>query len=130
MADPRWHWGRQIILLRQDPKRPQPQKIGASGYPGWAAYACAAGLFIKFFRQSPDAEYPDRDVSAEMFTNDKILEVESLGPMTVLHPGETVTHREDWCLLDPVPLPRSDEDVLRDILPRVKELQGLLSRTD
>lgn len=121
MTDTRWHWGNQYILLRQDSQRPMPQKIGVSAYPGWAAYASAAGLFIKCFSHDTHREYPDLNVSGELFTNDKILEVESLGPLTTLTTGEFVEHREDWFLFEPVPLPQRDEDVERDILPKARE---------
>jgi hypothetical protein len=128
MTDPRWHWGGQFILLRQDATRPQPQKIGVSGFPGWAGYASSAGLFIKLFSQDPSLAYPDMNVSAELFTNDKILEVESLGPMTTLEPGESVDHHEEWRLFDAVPLPQSDADVTRTILPKVESFMAEVAR--
>ena len=41
-------------------------------------------------------DYPDCGCSFETFTNADFLELETLGPLTRLHPGETVTHTERW----------------------------------
>jgi hypothetical protein len=42
-----------------------------------------------------------------------MLELETLGPLTVLPPGATVEHIEDWWLFRDVPFPEGDEGVVR-----------------
>jgi hypothetical protein len=125
MSDPRWHWGEKYILLRQDPQRAKPQKLGIFGTEGWAAYCRGNHLFLKTFTHQPGVEYPDHGVSAEMFTNGDILEVETLGPLSRLDPGQSVEHWENWFLFDSISAPAGDSDVDRNILPRVEQARRL-----
>lgn len=121
MSDPRWTWGRQYVLLRQDATRGiKPQKIGAAVPDGWMAYARSGSLFLKTFRYDPSANYPDMGCSIETFTSNEMLELETLGPTTTLAPGATVEHVEDWWLFRNVPVPRNDIDVDAHILPLVQ----------
>ncbi len=120
MSDPRWTWGRRFILLRQDPQASTPQKIGATVVDGWAAYARAGHVFLKRFPYIPDAVYPDLGVNAEFFTNARMLEVESLGPLVRLAPGADVTHIETWALLRDVPDLTSETDIEQHLLPRLQ----------
>lgn len=98
MADPRWVWGTKYIQLRQDPAIAAPQKLGLLNTKGWAAYALGGDLFIKRFACEPGATYADCGCNTELFTNGDMLEVESLGPLTRLAPGESVEHIEAWSL--------------------------------
>ena len=123
MSDPRWTWGRQVILLKQDPENDSPQKIGISSQEGWAAYARHGHLFVKFFEPAAGARYPDLNSSVELFTNELILEVETLGPLVNLAPGTTVTHTETWALLRDIPQPQSEADVVDEILPQIERLK-------
>ncbi len=121
MSDPRWVWGRQYIMLRQDPLIKVPQKIGGRIPSGWAAYARRSHLYIKKFPYDPQGEYTDFGSNLEVFTNDWMLEVESLSPLTTLAPGAAVEHVEDWYLFREVPTPHNDTQVERHILPRLME---------
>ncbi len=125
MSDPRWGWGEKYIRLRQDSKFAKPQKIGAPVPDGWAAYCRQEHLFLKLFSFQADKEYPDLGASAELFTNGEILEVETLGPLLTLSPGQSVDHMEDWFLFDNVPTPAGDLEIDRTILPKVKMARGM-----
>ena len=121
MSDARWTWGCKYILLRQDSgPRIKPQKIGAAIPDGWIAYARAGRLFLKTFRHEPAAIYPDMGCSVEVFTNKEMLELETLGPVSRLGPGEVVDHVENWWLFRDVRVPRNDADVDAHVLPRVQ----------
>lgn len=98
LADPRWTIGQKYILLRQDPTNPQPQKAGFGNTLGWMAYARAGNLFLKRYTYQPGARYPDLGSACELFTNDAMLETETVGPFVTLQPGETVEHIEEWWL--------------------------------
>jgi hypothetical protein len=50
-------------------------------------------------------------------------EVETVGPLAVLQPEGTVEYREDWYLFEGVPMPQTDADVDRDVLPKVHSAQ-------
>ena len=47
--------------------------------------------------------------SFEAFTNERFLELETLGPMRVLRPGESMDHLEVWSLHRPVQVERWDD---------------------
>ena len=120
LADPRWTWGRKYVMLRQDPSLKKPQKLGFLDMDGWAAYARQGHLFVKTFPHQPNARYPDMGSSVEVFTNEAMLEVESLGPLVSLAPGESVEHREAWHLFGDVPEPLQEDEVERHVLPCVR----------
>ena len=124
MSDPRWTWGHQLLMLRQDPESITPQKIGLSSQEGWAAYANRGHLFIKFFDPHPTALYPDLNCSVELFTNEMMLEVETLGPLVKLLPGTAVTHTETWVLLRDIPQPQCEADVIAGILPKIEHFKA------
>lgn len=120
MADPRWTWGRQYLLLRQDPGANTPQKIGLRVSDGWAAYARNGHLFVKTFDHQPDAGYPDFNSTVEVYTDAQFLEVETLGPLVELAPGATAEHVERWSLFRDVPAPEDDAGVEEHVLPRIR----------
>ena len=122
LSDPRWSFGRQFVLLRQDATCQTPQKIGCEVSAGWCAYARQGHLFVKRFQFQAGAQYPDRNCNVEFFTNQKMLELETLGPLVELQPGETVTYVEDWNLLRNVSQPQSDAEVIQNIIPLVSNL--------
>lgn len=117
LSDARWLWGERYVLLRQDPGAATPQKFGLQNPYGWAAYAVNDQLFVKRFNWLPEATYPDLNVNFEAYTDKDILELETLAPLAELKPGESVTHIEEWSIFHGVPLPRTEADVDRTILP-------------
>ena len=119
MSDPRWTWGREFILLRQDAQAETPQKIGAQLTDGWLAYVNGGHMFVKQFDLHPGSNYPDMNANAELFTNHFMLEVESLAPLSELAPGASVEHRETWHLVDNVKAPGTEAEVHQQVLPRL-----------
>ena len=104
LSDPRWMYFPKYLVLRQDPKRSAPQKIGLFNPRTWAAYLLESELFFKETAADPAATYPDFGCSFETFTNDEFLELETLGPLRAVDPGAVVEHREQWRLLRDVRL--------------------------
>lgn len=121
MADPRWTWGDRYLQLRQDNAIPAKQKVGATNSRGWVAYLLREDVFLKRFGYSPAAAYPDFGSNCELFTMPEFLEVESLGPLTRLAPGETSTHTERWGLFKGT-IGETDEEMDRDLLPLVDQV--------
>jgi len=109
MNDPRVYWGDKYIILKQDPNTEAPFKFGINNEDGWAAYFNHGNLFIKKFPHFMGAKYPDFGVSYETYTTDFMLEMESLSPLTLLQPGETISHIEEWELIEGVKEPSNDE---------------------
>ncbi len=116
MADPRWTWLEKYIVLRQDPENSDPEKIGLFNPATRGAYLLNGELFVKKFEASSEEEYPDMGSSYETFTNERFLEIETLGPMRTLQPGDSIDHVEDWSLHRPVAVGRWDDAELDRVL--------------
>jgi hypothetical protein len=127
MSDPRWTWGHRYVLLRQDPDATTPQKIGMDVRDEWVGSVRDGHLFLKLFQRKPGAVYPDMGCTVETFTNDFMLEVETLGPLAPLEPGASVEHVEDWFLFDGVQTPTNDDQADEYVLPRVREAHAQLN---
>ncbi len=98
MSDPRWTWGRRYIQLRQDPTATTKLKIGMANKQGWAAYLLGGEALVIRYAYDPRANYADMGCNTETYTDPDMLEVETLGPVTRLEPGDHVDHLESWTL--------------------------------
>jgi hypothetical protein len=120
MNDERWLWGEKYIRLKQMKSKEEPQKIGTFVSQGWAGYVNENRLFVKRFGADSKANYPDFGCKLEVFTNTRMLEVESLSPFTNIAPGETLTHEESWHLFKGVLLAGSDEEIEESLRPLIE----------
>ena len=118
LSDPRWTIGSKYLFFRQDPER-GPNKLGIAHSEGWAAYLRNSTLFIKRFKRIDNAVYPDGGVNFETFSNQEILEMESIGPLVTLAPGKSAVHQEIWSLHRNIPECQSESDVDDVIVPLV-----------
>jgi hypothetical protein len=117
MTDARYVWGDNFVEIKQDSTSTSLQKIGARITKGWAAYINGDRVFLKKFPLKKNATYPDFGCNAEFFTNAKMLEVESLGPLVTLKRGEWTEHRESWFLFRTVaPRSASTAEILSPLL--------------
>lgn len=122
LADPRWRIGNRYICLSTDEKRPEPQKLGISNKQNWCGYLVGNTLFIKRFEYLRGAEYPDFGSNNETYTTRNYMEVESLGPLHNLAPGEWAEHVEEWFLFREVQVDGDEESLYSAISPLVAEL--------
>lgn len=122
LADPRWEFTSKYIVLKQDPDAEKPQKIGMSNKQNWGAYLRDGHLFVKRNVYQQGATYPDHGCTFETFTNSSMLELEGLGPLTKLPPDGSVTYREDWYLFDGVTAENTDDNIDKNVLPRVQSV--------
>ena len=112
LSDLRYRFGRRYLTLRQDPAG-RPTKIGMPAPTGWAGYLLKRTLFIKRFSWLAGADYPDDGCNLEVFTNARMLELESLGPLQRLEPGDKAELIEGWDLREDLPdLDPREEDAL------------------
>lgn len=102
-------WGNDYILL--DANMNTPFKIGFPNPIGWLAYWLDGCLFVKHAPYDPQQNYYDMGSSSECYCNDQFIELETLGPRTILGPGEAISHQEIWSLSEKVEKPISEEDV-------------------
>jgi hypothetical protein len=96
LSDSRWRFGPRFIRLRQDSTR-GATKIGLADRLGWCGYFVHGVFFCKRYAGiDENAAYPDDGCNCETFSNDKMLEIESLGPLQTLESGQTIEHQERW----------------------------------
>lgn len=107
MSDVRWTWGARELRLRQDTAATAPQKVGFLSTQGWMAYRLDRQAFVKGHTFQAGATYPDFGCNVETFTNEEMLELETLGPLLRLKPGATATHVEQWGLFSSPGAPSS-----------------------
>jgi uncharacterized protein DUF4380 len=77
-------------------------KIGADSPAGWMVGVAGDLAYIKRFPpRRAGATYPDKGSTVEVYTSDKTLpyiEMEVLGPVVRLAPGEETSYPETWAL--------------------------------
>lgn len=99
IRDTRLHLEDEFIAVRPRPEMP-PFKIGTFNARGWMAYWLGDVLFRKTFTVWSGLPHPDLDCNAEIYCDDQFIELETLGPLTRLAPGESVSLVETWELFD------------------------------
>jgi hypothetical protein len=118
LSDPRWKFTKKYLTLRQDPNNSEAQKLGMFNPDTWGAYLLNGEAFVKRTSANPASTYTDFGCSFETFTNNEFLEMETLGPMTKVQPGQTVEHVERWGLFKNVkPSALTDDELTRAIAP-------------
>lgn len=120
MSDPRWTFGNRYIRLRSDETLEEPQKIGVGDKQGWAGFIHGETFFIKKFPYIEGANYPDYGSNCEVYTAGSFMEVETLGPLSVVEPDQSVTHVEQWFLFDGVKKGDNESDLYAAINPLVE----------
>ncbi len=86
-------------------------KLGTNCDEGFAMYFNHNNLFVKKFDYVNGENYPDNGCNFECYTNFRIMELESLGSLKKLDPGEEAEHTEIWNLFCDVEKPDSTEKI-------------------
>lgn len=116
MNDPRVYWGKDFIMLKQDPSVNGAFKFGFNNEAGWAAVFNKGQVFFKFFEPILEGIYPDGGCSFEAYTNSNMLEVEALGEFVHVPSEESVTLLEEWELYEESYIPSENEEELHKVL--------------
>lgn len=91
-------------------------KIGLPNSAGWLAYLYGSMLFVKYAPYYPGVDYYDYGSSSECYCDARFIELESLGPRTLLAPGKSVCHEEGWELIRGVSLPDDEADLVEALI--------------
>lgn len=76
---------------------PGPEfKAGCADAEGWAAWVGDGVALVRRWAPIPDAPYPDLGCSVEVYVAERYTELEVLGPLAVLQPGESAVLDETW----------------------------------
>ncbi len=99
LADSRVHFGKKYVTLRQDINIDQSFKLGFNLNDAKVYYCLGNDVFCKSYETiHPYEKYPDNNCSFETFTNNGFIEVESLSPLKLVEPNETVSLTENWSM--------------------------------
>ena len=130
-ADPRYRFGDRLIQIDhtkvsapppgQSGRGDDESKIGVDSAQGWAAYLLDGTLFLKRFPHEATGQYPDGGATIEVYSNHEFLELEHLGPLTTIAPGEEIVFTEDWWVFTGVNVPVAETHALA-------ALQGYVAR--
>jgi hypothetical protein len=112
--DPRLVLRDDFILVHAEAALP-PVKLGYASTAGWLAYWRDGILFRKSFDLHPDEVYPDGGCNTEVYCNDRAVELESLGPLSTLAPGDETSLTETWELFSTLDVPFIPLEI-RDLL--------------
>ena len=104
IRDPRLILGDDFILIHATASA-QHAKIGYFNPFGWLAYWLEGVLFCKTFDVSASGTYTDSGCNAEIYCDNNVIELESLGPLGQLAPGKSVFHTETWEVFDSLEQP-------------------------
>jgi hypothetical protein len=92
--DPRLKFSSGGIMVEAKAGMP-PIKVGTFVASGCCAYLREGILFVKRFETTP-GEYPDRGCNAEVYCSDRLIEIESLAPLSDVTPGGSISATETW----------------------------------
>lgn len=109
--DPRLHLADGALLVRGQPDMP-PFKVGAFNHAGWMGYFWGQFFFCKRFTPRLGVPHVDLGANCEIYADQRCLELETLGPLQRLAPGETAVHVERWELYSGFTPPQSAPDML------------------
>ncbi len=97
-SDDRFHIGDRAVTVAG---RPAAQfKVGCLDLAGAAGYLRDGLLFVKRFDPAPAAARADFGCNVEVYVDEAAIELESLGPLVRLGPGEATSHDERWELIE------------------------------
>ena len=77
-------------------------KIGVNCPDGYVRYDINGLSYIKTFNYSRELLYPDNNVNVEVYCCRQMMEIETLGALRTILPGEKVSHGERWRLFENV----------------------------
>lgn len=93
-SDPRLSMGERALTV--DTTAGKPFKIGCSSPTGAAGYLRDGLLFVKRFDPAVGMPHADMGCNIEIYCDQGTIELESLGALVRLAPGEATTHSERW----------------------------------
>lgn len=96
LADPGLHIETDLVLVATD--RSTPTKIGTDLQRGWLAYVMGERVFVKRANHVEGAYFVDRGAAAQIYCDGSFIELETLGPLQTLAPGDAATLVETWTL--------------------------------
>jgi len=82
--------------IEMDARPAPPFKVGTMSRLGRIEYHTGGLIFVKRWTPQPDRPHVDFGCNAEVYGGDRHVELETLGPLVRLSPGEGAEHVEEW----------------------------------
>jgi hypothetical protein len=95
----------EFITIKADSTK-SPFKLGYFNPHGWLGYVFEDTFFVKRWGVRRGEDYPDQGCNAEVYTNDRFIELESLGALVDLKPREEIVHTETWEVYEAEDIPK------------------------
>jgi hypothetical protein len=76
-----------------------PLKLGSGPESGELSYSLENWRFLKTIQSPNEEPFADRGAVCQVYVKDTFLELETLGPLAPLDPGESAEHRETWTII-------------------------------
>ena len=115
-TDERLRIGDHWLTVSARPDR--PMKVGCLSSTGTAGYLRDGLLVVLRFDPARGSVHPDLGCNLEVYSDDRTIELESLGPLGTLKRGDSVTHDERWEIRDARELDVAGaEALLRELAP-------------
>jgi hypothetical protein len=121
--DPRFTIGEKYMTLRQEPQNKKWFKIAFRNTESWGAYAYGGYLFVKTYPLCPGAEYPDFNSSFAIYTDNDMVELETIGPLNTIVPGAYTEHTEEWYLFKDIQIPLNEKEIEEKIASPISGIQ-------
>lgn len=108
--DPRLHLADDLLMV--DGLSAQPAcKVGILNRRGWIGYLYKGVFFTKRYSVHLDSQHVDYGCNTEVYVDHRFLELESIGPLTRLEPGQSAVHTEVWEITTGVKVPQTPDGV-------------------
>jgi len=111
LQDKRVYLGKEFMSLQADPSVRGKVKLGINNEEGYAMYFIDGDLFVLSYDTVVEGNYPDGGMSYETYTKGPMLEMETLGELKTLAPGEGTELVETWEMFDSIPLPKNEKEL-------------------
>ncbi len=119
--DHRLFLGNKYVSLKQDPNAHRAFKMGFDANFGTGYYVLNDVVFKKEYNHNIDGVYPDGGMSFETYTNETIIEFETLGELTTLYPNDETEHIEKFSLYKkPCDFNERDEESIENFIKLIK----------
>lgn len=99
VGDPRLVLGDDLVVVRGMAGAPGRVKIGTQRTRGWIGWRDGGTLLLVETAEEAGA-FGDMGASLQCYSCGDFVELETLGPVVRLAPGETVVHRQRWRIVD------------------------------
>jgi hypothetical protein len=122
LNDKRFTFGEKYMILRHDSADEKWFKLGYRNTEGWGAYLTGGSMFVKIAPLVKGEEYPDYGSSFVTYADNLFVELESLGPLKTIEPGDYTEHVEDWYVFENIPIPSTENEIEEQITKPIRKI--------